>query len=175
MSHKFASLFLINKIDFGQINFIIIFQNIWLRLPNSPYLANSSNVFANQCSWTAFSHPRRLICVLIIWKISIGIKLIILNSMRINFIIDSIVLDSQTAHSQTISLRSQILTLVCLIVTAFRQIRRNVSERVKWWFYYFVISTPFIYVLKPSILRSVCVLIALLALWNSMRVAAMTF
>lgn len=95
--------------------------------------------------------------------------------MRINFIIDSIVLDSQTAHSQTISLRSQILTLVCLIVTAFRQIRRNVSERVKWWFYYFVISTPFIYVLKPSILRSVCVLIALLALWNSMRVAAMTF
>lgn len=166
MGHKFTSLFLIYIIYFWQINFIIIFQNIRLRLSNSANLTNSSNIFAYKCSWTTLSHSCRLVSVLICCKISVWIKLIILNSMRINFIIITILFDSQTTHSKTICLTCQILTLVCLIVAAFGQITWNVSERVERRFYYFVAVTSFVYILNSTILRSVCILIALLTLWN---------
>jgi len=117
MSHKFGSLFLINYINFTQIDFIIIFQNIRLRLSYSSNLSYSGNIFTNKCSRTTFSHSCRLISVLI--RSKIAIKLLVLNPVRINFIIDSVIFNSKSTHSKTVSLRSQILALVRLIVSPF--------------------------------------------------------
>jgi membrane carboxypeptidase/penicillin-binding protein len=117
VGHKLTSLFLIDYIYFSQIYFIVIFQNVRLRLSNSSNLAYSGNIFTNKCTRAALAHSSRLITILVCAKI--GVKLLILYPMRIDFIIDLIVFNSKSAHSKTVALRRQILTLVRLIVSTF--------------------------------------------------------
>jgi len=133
VGHEFASLFLIYYVYFCQINFIVIFQNICLRFTNGSNLSNASNVLSNKCTRTTFSHPalpnRWLISILVDSEVRIiGIKLIVLNPMRIDFVIGATFFYSKATHSKPIALRSQILTLVRLVVTTLRQIARNVAE-----------------------------------------------
>jgi len=103
MSHKFTPLFLINNIDFSQIDFIIIFKNVSLRFTYSSDLSDSSYILANKSTRAAFSHPtlsnRRLVSILIYSKIRIiRIKLLILDTVRIYFIICALFY-SQATHS----------------------------------------------------------------------------
>jgi hypothetical protein len=142
VSHKFASLFLIYYIYFGQIDFIVILENICLRFTNSSDLSYASNILSNQSTRTTFSHSPlsdwRLISILVDSKFRIiRIKLIVLNPMWIDFVVGTFFY-SEAAHSKSVALWCQILTLMRLVVTSLRQITRNMSEWIKRRFYYFV-------------------------------------
>lgn len=73
MRHEFVPLILVYNVDFAQIDFIIIFEYVCLRLTNCSNLTDSCDVLPYKSSRAALSHSLLrhtwLVSVLICWKI----------------------------------------------------------------------------------------------------------